>query len=274
MKEEMEQALVLVKGQIGILQDAIAALPPGKLVCARNGSWIKWYWDESHSQTYIPKWNRALAEQLAEKACKEQKLVDLENKRAAICAYLDVRKTLKLEDRIELNPKYAELLIESGSPISKELEAWASAPYEKNPVYPERKVHQCCSGEIVRSKSESMIAQALYLRKIPFRYECALHDGCNIIYPDFMIRHPQTGELYYWEHFGMMDDAFYVTNVRSKLKFYIEQGILPSINLIITYESRDKPLTSAKIEAIVQEYFGNGLNTSNFWVNNPVFPAV
>ena len=56
-----------------------------------------------------------------------------------------------------------------------------------------------------------------------------------------------------------MDDVSYAVNARSKLKFYIEQGIFPSINLIITYETRDQPLTYAKIEAVVQEYFGSGV---------------
>lgn len=261
----MEEMLRRVEARIQMLREEIEALPPGKLVCARNGSWVKWYCDEFHKQTYIPKSKRALAEKLAIKACKEQELADLENQRDAIRAYLVVRNPLKLADR-----NYAELLPK----ITQTLQDWAAAPYDKNPVYPERKVHQCCSGEMVRSKSESMIAQSLYVHNIPFRYECALQDGCNIIYPDFTIRHPQTGELYYWEHFGMMDDEFYVANVRAKLKFYIEQGILPSINLIVTYETRDQPLTSAKIEAIVQEYFSNGLNTSNFWVNNPVLPAI
>jgi hypothetical protein len=38
------------------------------------------------------------------------------------------------------------------------------------------------------------------------------------IYPDFTIRHPVTGEVYYWEHFGMMDNENYAHNVYSKLQ--------------------------------------------------------
>ena len=70
----MEDMLRRVEARIQILQDEIAALPPGKLVCARNGNRVKWYCDEFHKQTYIPKSNRALAEKLAIKANKEQEL--------------------------------------------------------------------------------------------------------------------------------------------------------------------------------------------------------
>ena len=79
-------------------------------------------------------------------------------------------------------------------------------PYEKNPKYPEHLIHKTVSGIYVRSKSESMIALQLYTEKIPFRYECALQLGETTLYPDFTILHPKTGEIFYWEHFGMMDE--------------------------------------------------------------------
>ena len=57
----------------------------------------------------------------------------------------------------------------------------------------------------MRSKSEAMIAMSLYVQKIPYRYECELKLGSITLFPDFTIRHPETGEIFYWEHFGMMD---------------------------------------------------------------------
>ena len=57
----------------------------------------------------------------------------------------------------------------------------------------------------------------------------------------------------------MMDDARYAANTVSKLDFYIKQGIVPSIHLIAIYEMKGRPLTPAKIESIVQEYFGGGV---------------
>lgn len=52
-----------------------------------------------------------------------------------------------------------------------------------------------------------------------------------------------------------MDDPNYSKNVYSKLQLYNSYGIVPTIQLITTYETKDHPLSSEKIEQIVQEYF-------------------
>ena len=91
----------------------------------------------------------------------------------------------------------------------KELLKWMNSPYEHNTKYPEQLTLKTISGHTVRSKSEALIDMALHVNKIPFRYECALPLSDIVLYPDFTIRHPQTGNFYYWEHFGLMDDLNY-----------------------------------------------------------------
>lgn len=108
---------------------------------------------------------------------------------------------------------------------------------------------------MVRSKSEVMIDMILFQNKIPFRYEAPLQLGDTTIYPDFTIRHPHTGDTYYWEHFGLMDDPSYSKNAISKLHLYVNHGIIPSLRLITTYETKESPLSIDKIEKIVKEYF-------------------
>lgn len=63
--------------------------------------------------------------------------------------------------------------------------------------YPENKIHVAPSGNMVRSKSEVLIDMQLYTNHIPFRYECELQLGDVTIYPDFTVRNPRTGKLYY-----------------------------------------------------------------------------
>ena len=86
---------------------------------------------------------------------------------------------------------------------------------------------------------------------IPFRYECALHLGNTTLFPDFTIRHPKTGEFFYWEHFGMIDNATYCQNMTSKLQLYTAHGIIPSIQLITTYETKEHPLSAEMVENII-----------------------
>lgn len=184
-------------------------------------------------------------------------LEDLSHEKKAMEFYLnhhfpDSGKAEKLLTNI---PGYQELLTPFFSPKSKELADWMTSSYEHNTKYPEQLIHKTASGNFVRSKSEAMIDMFLYTNQIPFRYECALQLDDTTIYPDFTIRHPESGELYYWEHFGRMDDPLYSKNVFPKLQLYTSHGIIPSIHLITTYETKENPLSSEVIEKIIEHYF-------------------
>ena len=130
-----------------------------------------------------------------------------------------------------------------------------NAHYDRNPKAPENLIHKTAFGLRVRSKSESLIATLLYTKRIPFRYECALYLGGVVVYPDFTILHPVTDEIYYFEHLGMMDNPDYCAKSYSKLQFYISHGIVPTFNLITTYETKDKPLDMDYVETLIEHYF-------------------
>ena len=153
------------------------------------------------------------------------------------------------------NSEFKNLLLPYFIPLSKELSDWTTADYPHNPKHPEQLLHKGSSNNLLRSKSEAMIDMLLYTNKIPFRYECALQLGEITIYPDFTIRHPKTGQFYYWEHFGMMDHPHYSKKVSSKLDLYISNGIIPSIHLITTYETKDEPLSFEVITKLIGHHF-------------------
>jgi len=121
--------------------------------------------------------------------------------------------------------------------------------------HPEHLLHKSSSGNLVRSKSEAIIDMLLFHKQIPFRYECILQLEEATLYPDFTIRHPKTGALFYWEHFGLMDIPAYCHNTFSKLQLYSNYGIIPSLQLITTYETKEQPLTSNTVEKIITHYF-------------------
>ena len=108
---------------------------------------------------------------------------------------------------------------------------------------------------MVRSKSEAHIAWALYNHHIPYRYECDLQTEATTYYPDFTIRHPKTGELYIWEHFGMMDNPTYYQTAFGKMETYNKLGYVLSVNFIATFETSSHPLDFELVEAIIQHYF-------------------
>lgn len=142
----------------------------------------------------------------------------------------------------------------SNRPLAEQL-ARKKSPYDKNEEHPENLIHKGVADTFLRSKSEVLIDMLLRMHQLPFRYECVLPLGSSIIYPDFTIRHPHTGALYYWEHFGMMDHLPYIEKTTSKLNLYATHGITPGIQLITTYETKSAPLSPDVVEKLIQHYF-------------------
>ena len=239
------------------ISEQLSTLPEGKLICCHNNKGCKFYQKLNNKRVYLSKPKRELTEKLALKRYLSFFLEDIQEEQTAIQFYLrhhnmNLPRASKLLQDV---PEYRELLASWFKPVSQELAEWNIAPYEHNPKYPEYLIHKSISGNLVRSKSEALIDTLLYLNKIPYRYECALSLGDVKIYPDFTIRHPKTGQLFYYEHFGQMDDPHYCRKTCSKLQLYISHGIIPSIHLITTFETRSSPLTADAIEKILQAYF-------------------
>lgn len=53
-------------------------------------------------------------------------------------------------------------------------EQWIRESYETNPYHPEEKVYPTKKDELVRSKSEVLLADMYYEMGIPYRYEAEL----------------------------------------------------------------------------------------------------
>ncbi len=85
--------------------------------------------------------------------------------------------------------------------------------------YEAGKIHEALSGDMLRSKSEVIIANMLHERVIPFRYEQPLFAGDGTIrLPDFTIT--WAGRTYYWEHLGRLDLTDYADEWRQKSAWY------------------------------------------------------
>lgn len=244
-----------LKKEIDKLNKQIVELPKGKISISHTGKYTKWYHIIDKAKSLISKRNRMLASQLATKKYLVSLKLDLEQEKTAIDFYLRHHKMEGKADILYSKKEYEELISPFFKPTSIELLHWMNSPYEKNMMHKEMLVNKTISGNIVRSKSEAIIDTFLFKNKIPFRYESALELNGVTIYPDFTIRHPQTGNVYYWEHFGMMDDARYSKNVGGKLQLYINNGIIPGVQLITTYETREVPLSVECVEKLIEYYF-------------------
>ena len=129
-------------------------------------------------------------------------------------------------------------------------------------------IYRTENGEMVRSKSELLIANELSRRGIPYHYEeeitLAASNTVNYAesaaasgftyHPDFVVLNPRTGKKYIWEHFGRMGDPSYAIDKVGRIRRYIQNGYIPGINLITTFEAESQPLTTDVINAMITNF--------------------
>jgi hypothetical protein len=85
--------------------------------------------------------------------------------------------------------------------------------------YKEGKIYRTLVGYMVRSKSEVIIANMLFDRDIPFKYEMPLFANDGTFYlPDFTIN--WHGGEWYWEHVGMLHNEGYRSHWETKKRWY------------------------------------------------------
>ncbi|MYM96496.1 AAA family ATPase [Rugamonas sp. FT81W] len=118
------------------------------------------------------------------------------------------------------------------------------------------------NGELVRSKSEWIIADKLKNAGIKYQYEQPLMlDGVER-YPDFTIRDEDAGTVWYWEHNGMLDDDEYKARWKRKEAAYLKAKIWP-----LSQQSKDDESVGTLL--VTEEGNGTGLdlNTINANIN-------
>lgn len=128
----------------------------------------------------------------------------------------------------------------------------------------ERLIHNTARGELVRSKSEVIIANLLHAKKIDYEYEqeLVLDGEPKNKFPDFIVEDDDSGMMYYWEHLGMLGDQGYRKRWLEKEQWYRDNGILPHAEgggpngtLITTRDDPKGGIDSAVINRLIDEVF-------------------
>ena len=125
-------------------------------------------------------------------------------------------------------------------------------------------IHRTKRGDLVRSKSEVIIANELLAQGVDrYEYEAPLplpHGKTR--YPDFTIVDDDTGARYYWEHLGLLHNPDYAIRWNRKLDAYREACILPHdegggkvATLIITRDDKRGGIDTQAIADLIREVF-------------------
>ncbi len=130
-------------------------------------------------------------------------------------------------------------------------EEW-KAGYKQPEFYVESFKSVSAQGENMRSGGEMYISSRLDHFGIPYRYE----DDTGIpdlrYAPDFKILRPRDRKIIYWEHFGKVNDYQYVRENLDKVGDYIDYGIKPWDNFIMTFNNEKGGYDGKLIDAMIE----------------------
>ena len=116
--------------------------------------------------------------------------------------------------------------------------------------YVEGLIHKTLSGTIVRSKSEVIIADALYNEGVKFEYEKLMGENGHRCIPDFTFEDP-SGDTIIWEHLGLLDNPSYKASWEKKHSFYNSIGFKDDVNLFTTCDHEGGSIDSNEIQKVV-----------------------
>lgn len=119
--------------------------------------------------------------------------------------------------------------------------------------FEERLIHKTTRGEMVRSKSELMVAEILNRLGVEYNYEEPLEvNGIKYI-PDFTIRNK--GRVAYLEHLGMLGVSSYLEKWEEKQKNYEIAGITEANGkLLITKDGLNGSFDAGEVEKIITNW--------------------
>lgn len=263
--EELENELRKRAEQFRAVKSFIEGQPlmtmEGWLETRQRGAARRYYYcvyDRDQRRTvrkYLPKDQRGLAKEIAQKGYYKKVQFAIDH-----CLPLMEELSRKIHE-VDIDKLYDDLpdvrkaLIQPVMMTKKDrLARWMDEPYSPNPMAKNSRAIVTNQGEIVRSKSEKILADLFHDAGVPYKYECPLRlRGGRILYPDFTFLDPRTLEEVYWEHFGLMDDVGYMNRALEKIKLYGRSGYRLGERLLVSFESSEVYIDFDLVRQTVEE---------------------
>jgi hypothetical protein len=251
-KAELEQILI---EKNKALEDA----PDGKLRIERKGNSLQYYHRKDPSKTkgfYLKRAQDSFAATLAQKEYDFKLISELNAEIKALTKFLDDYRPEQIDELFVSLHDYRKCLIRPAMLLDEDyVKRWMSVEYEKKSFEENAPDYYTVNGERVRSKSELIIADALNRFKIPYRYEYSINIyGIGTVHPDFVCLNVRMRKEYVWEHNGMMSNSEYADHAVNKIEKYTLAGYCPGENLILSFETSSRPLSSRIIEYYINRY--------------------
>lgn len=234
----------------------LAKMPPENLITLKKDNHYEYYFRIGKKQKYLNISQIKTIETLATKKYLKNFIRYAQNEIKALEAYKKV-KDLSIptpSQFLSMHPELSTFLNKKIFKGSKDIVEWATSEYNQNDYYPDGLKIRSAQGHLVRSKSECIIADALFSEGITYRYEEAININGITYHPDFKII-KANGEIIIWEHLGMMDIEEYTLKNIQKIADYIKAGYIPGVNLILTSDEKSgQIIDSFKVHKLIEAY--------------------
>ena len=247
----------LITKTIENIEKKLKTLPEGWInVRYQNGKAYYYHAKYKSKDRFLAKGDEVLIRQLLQKYYLKKVLKAAKNELLALSKMLNIYPADLPEEMFE---KLPEELRSGVEPIilgnEQDAREWMAEPFVGKPFKDDAPVYKTIKGERVRSKSEVMIADRMFFRGVPYKYECPIMIDGQVIHPDFSMKRMSDNKLIYHEHCGRMDDPEYVNDLVERVNLYNQAGIMQGDRLTFSFETADKPLDNRVIDRLIDEFF-------------------
>ena len=238
------------------IKKKLKKLPEGRIVVKHRNNNTRFYLlDKGNAAKYLNKSDAKLIEDLIQKNYLEEVLCTAEQEAVAL------RKALEHYPAVVAEEIYSTLSSERQA-IAKPIvlsdeeyaNKWLAQPYKRKSSNKDYRF-VTLKGDHVRSKSELVIADRLWANGIPYKYECPLLVGNEIIHPDFSILRMSDRKIVYLEHCGKMDDPNYTEDMVKRVNLYSQEKIFQGDRLFFSFESSTTPLNTDVLDDMIRTNF-------------------
>lgn len=238
------------------LEKKMTSFPEGKINIRPNKSGYSYIWHRGNTYRYLNKSDTELIKQLIQKDLIADAICKAKTEELILKELMSKYPKEIIEDLYECLPekrkKYASPIFLNNDEYAQH---WLSLPFTPKPFGKDGPEYYTIRGERVRSKSEVIIADRLYAKGIPYKYECPVLIGKDVFHPDFTILRLSDRKIVYHEHCGKMDDAGYVKDFIDRVNKYGRVGVFTGDRLFFTFESGDQPLDISWLDDFIEKNY-------------------
>ncbi len=256
--QQITQELQALKSLISELEDNSLGHPVrGHLRIVKGSAGPQYFLITKKGDTngrYLKKAEYPLAVQLAQAEYEQKLLRSAREWQKALSRCLVLLPEHTLADAGPRSPARRALITPRFLTDEEALEAWLQQQWTQSTYKLEEKIYRTRCGEMVRSKSEKIIADLLDELGIPYRYEQEVLVQGHAVYPDFVLYDVCSRQEVIFEHLGLMDNEEYASKNLRKIAGYVKTGYVQGKTLLISAETKNAPLDIEYLECILKPF--------------------